>query len=355
MKQEVRKNKTYLILSMRHLGDAVVVAGFINALSEQCKNIEVDVVGRGELKGVTDAFCTVREYISIDLPMFGHHRRNAAAFLDAIRKILLLRNRKYDWCINLMGDMRENLVGHIVGAKEVIAPVWQSTHLFRRHIRIMQSPPRGSGVGEIPSSIAGYYASIEYFAQQLGLRGLCWPKLMINCPQQEKRRVVGIHPGASHPSKQWPAAKWRELIQVLVRKEYSVRIYGSPSEAAELHTEYHAEIANFGLEVAAGEMPSFLQSLLTSDLLVCMDSFSSHAAHAVGIPAVVLHGPFDPSVMTPPTGIPLSAGSMCGVFPCYNGRSCKNTDAKYICVQGIEVKAVVEAVEAMIGHIRARK
>lgn len=97
MKQEVRKNKTYLILSMRHLGDAVVVAGFINALSEQCKNIEVDVVGRGELKGVTDAFCTVREYISIDLPMFGHHRRNAAAFLDAIRKILLLRNRKYDW------------------------------------------------------------------------------------------------------------------------------------------------------------------------------------------------------------------------------------------------------------------
>jgi hypothetical protein len=41
--------------------------------------------------------------------------------------------------------MRENLVGHIVGAKEVIAPVWQSTHLFRRHIRIMQSPRGGGG------------------------------------------------------------------------------------------------------------------------------------------------------------------------------------------------------------------
>jgi ADP-heptose:LPS heptosyltransferase len=165
--------------------------------------------------------------------------------------------------------------------------------------------------------------------------------------------VVGLHPGASHPSKQWTAGKWRELMRRLHAQGFQLKIYGSASEAGGLRHDFAAEIDAFAIEVITSGMAGFLESLITLDLLVCMDSFSSHAAHAVGLSTVVLHGPFDPVVMTPPSGIPLSAGSQCGMFPCYKGRSCANNKSQYICVQGIEVETVMRAVTSAIHNTTA--
>jgi len=334
---------------MRHLGDAVVVAGFVNALTERYSGIAIDILGRQELRGVTEAFCSIREYLPIELPVFGHHRKSVGEVSNALRKIMLLRKRRYDCCINLMGDVRENAFGRIVGAKKVISPVWPKTHPFRRHIRSAYSfgnPPSRAELSVIES---GYYAAIDFFAGQLGLRCLRWPKTNHAKGMQSDIPVVGLHPGASHPSKQWPADKWRELIRRLAARGCRVAMYGSPAEAERLRTEFEVEISNFSMELITSGMSAFLQSLATLDLMVCMDSFSSHAAHAIGLPAVVLHGPFDPSVMTPPTGVPLSAGDMCGIFPCYS-RSCGNATSEYICVRGIQVEAVMRAVDAMITH-----
>jgi ADP-heptose:LPS heptosyltransferase len=349
MKRDLSQVETCLILSMRHLGDAVIVAGFVNALSERYRGIAVDVMGRRDLRGVTEAFCSIREYIPIELPVFGHHRKSLAEIRDALGKIGLLRNRKYDCCINLMGDLRENTIGHIVGARKNISPAWPEASPFRKHIRTARLFGL-AGKGSIPVNGAGYYASIESFARQLGLPALRWPKTTRSTRTQADVPVVGIHPGASQPSKQWPAENWRELIRRLDELGCKVRIYGSPSETDRLHHDFAAEIDTFEIEVVTAGIAGFLESLVTLDLLVCMDSFSSHAAHAVGLPTFVLHGPFDPSVMTPPSGTPLSAGNMCGIFPCYKGQSCANRKSEYICVRGIQVEAVLKAVESAITH-----
>ena len=348
MKYDLSQDDTCLILSLRHLGDAVVVAGFINALSDRYKSIAIDVLGRQDLREVTEAFCSVREYIPIELPLFGHHRKSLAGLRDAVWKIALLRKRKYDCCINLMGDVRENALGNVVGATKVISPVWPRTHPFRRHITTVNSSGNPSDRAELPCIAIGYYAAIESFAEQLGLRSLRWPKSIRTPRTQGDFAVVGLHPGASHPSKQWPVDKWRELIWRLAARGCRMVIYGSPAEADGLRTGFAAEISDFAIEIITSGMSPFLQSLATLDLLVCVDSFSSHAAHAVGLPTVVLHGPFDPSVMTPPSGVPLSAGDMCGMFPCYNGQSCANKRCEYICVRGIQVEAVMTAVDLVI-------
>lgn len=349
MKRDLSQVETCLILSMRHLGDAVIIAGFINALSSRYTGIVVDILGREDLKAVTQELCTVHEYIPVDFPLFGHHKRDAAAVHDALKKISLLRKRKYECCINLMGDLRENTIGRMVGAKEVISPVWPNTHPFRRHIRTVDlSGWLADKTAVNPVPVAGYYASIESFARQIGLGGLSWPVARGTQPRQGKPPTIGIHPGASDPSKQWPVAKWRELIRRLYAQDFRLKIYGSPTEADGLRHDFATEIDAFAIEVVTSDMAGFLESLITLDLLVCMDSFSSHAGHAVGLPTVVLHGPFDPVVMTPPSGIPLSAGSQCGVFPCYKGSSCSNMKSQYICVRGIEVEAVVRAAGAAI-------
>jgi ADP-heptose:LPS heptosyltransferase len=341
--------KTCLILSLRHLGDAVIVAGFINALSERYAGMAIDVLGRPDLRGVTEAFCSIREYIPIELPVFGHHRKGLSEMRDALGKIALLRNRRYDCCVNLMGDLRENTIGSMVGAGETISPVWPETSPFRNHIRTAELFGLARN-GSVPVNGGGYYASIDSLAEQLGLPGLRWPKAIRSMRAQADVPVVGIHPGASHPSKQWPAEHWRELIRLLDSQGHKLKIFGSPSEADRLHHDFAAEIETFAIEVVTAGMAGFLDSLATLDLLVCMDSFSSHAAHAIGLPTVVLHGPFDPSVMTPPSGTPLSAGDMCGIFPCYKGQSCANKSSRYICARGIPVEAVLKAVDSAISH-----
>src|SRR3954447_20443597 len=99
--EEARFNNC-LVLSLRHLGDAVVVSGFINALTKRYPHAAVDVLGREELRGITGELCAFREYISVEIPVFGHHRKNLQSMLAAARTIARLRRRKYDCCINLV-------------------------------------------------------------------------------------------------------------------------------------------------------------------------------------------------------------------------------------------------------------
>lgn len=58
--RDLSQIKTCLILSLRHLGDALIVAGFVNALSERFNGIVVNVPAQRDLCGVTEAFWSTR-------------------------------------------------------------------------------------------------------------------------------------------------------------------------------------------------------------------------------------------------------------------------------------------------------
>ena len=350
MGRQLSEAKTLLILSLRHLGDAVVLAGVVNALHANRSDLEIDILGRSDLQGVTERFCRIRDYIPADFLVFGHHKKNLGSVLGAVRKLLAVRRRKYDACLNLTGDVRENLIASMAGAAVTAAPLWPAGHPFRKHIRIANLPGMVSHPVPIQATSRSYYAAMEDFLRQAGGSHLCWPA---NEPDPvTDRQVIALHPGASHDSKRWSADKWKQLIRALRAHGYRLRLYGSRSEDAGLRREYAAEIADCGVEIVTGDIAAFITSLSGAALLVGMDSFAVHAAHALGIPSVVLHGPYDPSVMTPPSGIALSAGAMCPAFPCYKGKACSNAAARYICVRGIEVTEVAIAVRAICERVR---
>ena len=100
----------------------------------------------------------------------------------------------------------------------------------------------------------------------------------------------------------------------------------------------------FSLNVVTECLPLVLESMAKADILVGMDSFSAHAAQAVGLPVVVLRRPYNPTVMTPPCGASLSSGHLCAAFPCFNKPSCLGTEFEYICVRGIDAGDVMNAV-----------
>ena len=340
--------KTCLILSMRHLGDAVITSEFINALNRYNPDIDIDVLGRPEMETVTASFCNFRKYISINLPIFGHHKKGIKELTSAFHQLLQVRRHRYSCCINLVGDIRENLIGKLVGAEDNIAPIWDNASLFRKHIRNTGAHWLLDYGVRIPSELSNMYDSLEFFSIQLGVQQLERIKDSMPAKSTNPVPVIAIHPGASQPSKRWLPEKWRAVIRRLHADGKKIILLGSPSERSGLFDAFNDEIKNFSLDVVTESLPIVLDSLSKSDILVGMDSFSVHAAHALGIPVIVLHGPFDPAVMTPPGGIPLSSGNMCKVFPCYNKPSCRGTEYEYICIRGIEVNAVVNAIETQL-------
>src|ERR1035438_8118503 len=345
------KTGSCLVLSLRHLGDALITSGFVRALQANNPQLSVDILGHPGLREIFASMCSVRNFIEIDLPVFGHHRRTIRSASVALQTIRAIRRRNYDLCINLIGDVRENTTGLFTGATWNIAPIWSPGNLFKQKMTD-RFARRVTNCGiEIPGQFESYYQSLRYFGRQLGLSDGDWRFSPVSGSQQGNSdlsmRRIGLAPGASHPSKQWPVQKWKDLMRALHRQGYKLAIFGSPRECSTLHDDFRTEIADLGVEVISERIFGFLSALAGIDLLIGMDSLSAHAAFAVGIPSVVLNGPSDPRIMTPPGSAPVSAGHLCKAFPCNYSYPCRKKAAEYICCRGIEVEDVLRALRVL--------
>lgn len=338
-----------LLLSMRHLGDSVILAGFVNALRASYPDLRVDVLGRPGLESVLRPLCYFQEYIEIEIPIFGHHKRSLSLLKQALGTMLDIRRRRYDGCINLMGDVRENVIGWLAGTGRNVAPVWPEDHIFRNKVRAHGASAFLNVGLPIPTSRRNFYNAMDQFTAELGLTPLHWFSGSRADVQQGAARTIALHPGASHHSRHWPVEKWRTLVRELRGRGFRIQLLGAPSERSYLEVEFAKEISTEGVEVLVGTPHEFFANLSGANLLVGMDSFSVHAAHAMGVKTIILNGPADPEIMTPPGAPALSAGKGCPAYPCYNRPSCLGTAGEYLCVRDIEVETVVRTVMSTLG------
>ena len=337
-----------LILFMRHMGDTVITCGFVNSLRRRYPEMRVDILGRPDLREVCAAFSSFDEYIGVDFPVYGHHRRGLSDVKHALQAMLAVRRKHYTYCVNLVGDVRENLIGWMTGAQWKISPAWSQGHMFARKITPGMSWISNCGI-EIPVEYRNYYDSLEYLAARLGLGKPEWHRRTARKRARAEPPIVALHPGASHPSKRWETDKWKTLIRDLKTRGFRMTLLGSPAERGDLFAAFDQEIRDGAVEVRTSDLAGMLEAVGEADLLVGMDSFSVHVAYAAGVPVVILHGSSDPGVINPPGGIELSAGNLCDVFPCHYKYPCKNSEGEYRCVRGIKTGEVVNAVGTLTG------
>jgi len=202
-----------IVLSMRQLGDAVIGSGFINSLRRSNPKMTIDVLGLPRLEEAVRCFGAVRDFIHVNFPVYGHHRRDISALKETFHAIRMVRARKYDYCINLIGDLRENAIGILTGAKWNIAPVWERGHLFKRKMTDTGAALLTNCGIIIPAAYPGFYESMRYLANELGLAGLEWPRAPRREEQSKDGITIAIHPGASHPSRHWLVDRWQAVIR----------------------------------------------------------------------------------------------------------------------------------------------
>lgn len=107
---------------------------------------------------------------------------------------------------------------------------------------------------------------------------------------------VIFHPGSGSPAKNWPVARWIELIKDLDRL---VRILLGEVEMEKLASKDRTALAGMAEVVEPPDLLGLHASLAGAGGFVGHDSGPSHLAAMLGLPTLALFGPTDPVVWSP--------------------------------------------------------
>ena len=166
--------------------------------------------------------------------------------------------------------------------------------------------------------------------------------------------VVGIVPGSNAPARRWPAERFGEVASSLEARGARVVVVGSPNE-----TDLTARVASRAagaLDAGGRTDVTDLAALLSlCDLVLTNDTGAMHLAGAVATPTVSLWGSSDPMEVRQ-VGAPDSrvSGPELACRPCRRnhcerrGAGAVLADAHEECMRSIEVRAVLDAVDAAL-------
>ena len=111
---------------------------------------------------------------------------------------------------------------------------------------------------------------------------------------------LALHPGSGSESKNWPEMNWRELINRLVpTTDVNLLLVGGEAEGGRLQ-RVSADVPPNRLQMASSlPLPTLARYLNECVGFVGHDSGISHLAAALGLHAVILWGPSNPTVWRP--------------------------------------------------------
>jgi ADP-heptose:LPS heptosyltransferase len=126
------------------------------------------------------------------------------------------------------------------------------------------------------------------------------PRFCAGPPLNSQELLLAVHPGSGSSRKNWPEARWRELLAELVRQEpLRFLLLGGEAEEGRLE-RLAAELPGGRVEVLRSRpLPEVAGRLACCCGFLGHDSGITHLAAAVGLPGVVLWGPTNEAVWRP--------------------------------------------------------
>ncbi|WP_210718066.1 glycosyltransferase family 9 protein [Amycolatopsis acididurans] len=176
-------------------------------------------------------------------------------------------------------------------------------------------------------------------------------RLAVRGPLPDVSEVAGdpgyvvVHPAASVPAREWPAAQCAEAVRMLTGDGYRVVVTGGPADK-----ELTARVAGeYALDLAGRTDLSQLAAVLSgASVLVAPNTGPAHLAAAVGTPVVSLFAPVVPAARWAPYGVPVVLlGDQ--EAPCRDTRARRCPVPGHPCLAGVTPDEVRQAVEKLGG------
>jgi heptosyltransferase-2 len=267
-----------LIVRLSSLGDIVLTEPVVRALHRHYPEAEIHYLAKA-------GFAPILASIP------GIDRVWAWSADDkAIRKPL--REERYDLLIDLSAKPRSQQIARIVHPKQKV--VYDKLHFTRWLITKRLTKKT------IDSTVDLYFSALR----KLGINESFGNPQLVPDPAREAeidailgearlpldKTLVGIFPGAAHPTKRWPVAYWRHTMEI-VPTAWNLHyvLLGSPgdSEDANAIATGFANVTNLCGRFDTGQLPGIVNRMR---IVLSNDSGPMHIAAALGKPQVAIFG-----------------------------------------------------------------
>jgi heptosyltransferase-2 len=271
--------KTRLWVRMPNwLGDVAMALPLLRALRASRPDAEITLLAKGSFAPLLESL-GVADKVRVLPPggpgYMGHFMALRAAYPDVG---LLLTN-------SLRGDLESLLVG--CPQRFGILRPGKSRPLLTDAFRVP---------GGFDESHHHQLELWENFLRHFGLRAPidCSPFPVPAAPAAGGALQIGLIAGSENdPSKRWPAASWRRLIDAFPSERFV--LFGTPADAA-ITSSIAAGPDPARVTDLAGrtDLMGFAAALAGCRLLVSNDTGGMHLANALGVPVIGLFGPTNP-------------------------------------------------------------
>lgn len=334
-----------LIIEYRSFGDAVIQTGLINTIGENFPQVRISILTKPQYAAVFKHNPNIAKVYCSDFPFGPTQKRTIRGFIQLMKNLYEIRQAKFDYCINTVGDFRENLLGYFTGATTRYSVIRSKYNPFRQMLRQGLSFLNSVNIS-IPDDVINIYDVQKFVSIYLGCLRSKEPKIFIvkemDTEIRHENMMIGIHPMASQVCKIWPWDKWIQLIRIL-QKQNRIVIFCSPNENKSMMEHFGHIVDNEKVMLRSDDLEEFFVALSKISILIGLDSFSVHASYALNIKCIMLNGGNDIRSWCPPNTTPLSRGDLCSAHPCFNRPKCSGEPMEYTCIRSIEVEDVLIA------------
>jgi histidinol-phosphate phosphatase family protein len=168
-------------------------------------------------------------------------------------------------------------------------------------------------------------------------------------PFDNNRPVVAIAPGASFPTKQWPASRFESLaLEIFYNLKADIIMILSEKDRGMVGLKEKIPPEHLKIFLNAG-LTELAYTLAEANLLVCNDSGLGHLGSAVGTPVIAFFGPTHPTLGFSPRGLRdtiLQVDEFCRPCSLHGRRPCFREEQ--FCFTRIEIETAFNKVEEMI-------
>lgn len=320
------------MIRLTALGDVVLAEPVLRALRRLRPNHPIDFVTEAHYAALA------ARALPVDTVTGWDRRGEDAGFKGVERVKARLPSSRYELIVDLQGKLRTRTLAHRLDAGRRLflqkrSPLGAILSVFGH-----DPPQKQRHSTQLYLDVLRPLGSLEGFD----------PRPRLGLPRASHSGLrIGLAPGASHATKEWPLDHFQALAKALksARPHAQLSLIGGPSERAKLEVLRTSGLTFTEDDSTTLDVLALTEGIAGLDLLISVDTGPAHLAAALGVPTVVIFGPTSP-VRWGPLGEPHRAVSLhLDCAPCSNtgGARCPRPDRELSCLRSLGVEQVLSA------------
>ena len=258
-----------LIIRLSSLGDIILTQPVAASLRQAFPDAQIDFITKPVFKPIVEKFDCLDNIIDWN---------------ESFASLRNIRKSKYDICIDLHAKFNTFLIKTFCHAKK--------TSTYNKKHKLRKTIVQHKTNAKISSTVDLYFSALKKLNIPFTYSP---PQLHLKNPTEKKSNntTIGIFPGATYKTKQYPPQKLIELIQ-LFPQNWNVTLFGSPSEIS-LSSEIAANCKRKITDLTGKlNLEQLLYKISELDVVITNDSGPMHIAAALNKPQIAIFGATDP-------------------------------------------------------------